>query len=401
MLDVKNTKVVILAGGKGTRLGSLTKDMPKPLLPVNKKPFLDYIINNFSRYGFRDFIILAGYYGDRIKTYYKNYSNKNLNIRVIIEEEPLGTAGCLLLSEDYLSDYFLVTNGDSILDFNYLSLWDNLDESSFICKIALRYVKDSQRYGQVILHKNSSFIKEFSEKSLEKNSAGLVNGGVYLLNKKILSYIEKKQCSIEQDIFPKLVKNNKILGAKFEGFFIDIGIPSTYKSVQNEINLFLYKPAVLFDRDNTLNRDHGYTFKIADLEWLKGAMEFIRKCNDIGKYVFVVTNQAGVAKGKYKETDVQKFHDEMQLQLNQIGAHVDEFVYCPHHPDGVISKYKKKCNCRKPESGMLEYLKNKWYVDWEKSFLIGDKQSDIQAAEKFGIRGLLFENSFDLRELIK
>ena len=153
------------------------------------------------------------------------------------------------------------------------------------------------------------------------------------------------------------------------------------------------RPAVFFDRDGVLNIDVNYLYKIEDFCWIAGAKETIKYYNTKGYYVFVVTNQSGVARGYYSEDDVTKLHNWMQTQLSLVGAHIDEFSHCPHHPDGIVEKYKLACECRKPQPGLLQNALNKWPVDKENSLLIGDKLSDIQAAEAAGIKGYLFQGN--------
>lgn len=153
------------------------------------------------------------------------------------------------------------------------------------------------------------------------------------------------------------------------------------------------RPAVFFDRDGVLNRDYGFVHRIADLTWCDGAIAAVRQLNQVGYLVFVVTNQSGIARGYYDELSVQAFHAEMQRQLGAEGAHIDEFVYCPHHPEGQDARYAIHCRCRKPAPGMIESLMERWPVDRAQSFLIGDRESDLQAAKAAKISGYLFNNN--------
>jgi heptosyltransferase-2 len=150
------------------------------------------------------------------------------------------------------------------------------------------------------------------------------------------------------------------------------------------------RPAVFFDRDGVLNVDKGYTYREDDFEWMPGAIEAIKQLNDKGHYVFCVTNQSGVARGYYSEGDVQKLHSWMNEELANHGTHIDAFYYCPHHPDFGDETYRKACLCRKPEPGLVLQALADWNVDKDESFLIGDKDSDIQAATCAGIKGKLF-----------
>jgi D-glycero-D-manno-heptose 1,7-bisphosphate phosphatase len=151
------------------------------------------------------------------------------------------------------------------------------------------------------------------------------------------------------------------------------------------------RPAAFLDRDGVLNVDHGYAHRPDQLEWIAGAPEAVRLLNEAGYYVFVISNQSGVARGYFEETAVQQFHAHMQDALRAQGAHIDAFYYCPHHPDGVIKELAIQCRCRKPAPGMLEQAARDWPIDLNRSFLIGDKDDDLAAANTFHIRGIKFD----------
>lgn len=160
------------------------------------------------------------------------------------------------------------------------------------------------------------------------------------------------------------------------------------------------KPAVFFDRDGVLNKDIHYLYRSEDFTWISGAIETIQYFNKLGYYVFVITNQSGVARGYYTEQDVQRLHQWMNQQLALQQAHIDDFFYCPHHSDGIIPVYTKDCFCRKPHTGMIEQAKKKYTIDMEKSLLVGDKKSDMKCAENAGILGIQFTGT-NLYEILK
>jgi D-glycero-D-manno-heptose 1,7-bisphosphate phosphatase len=147
----------------------------------------------------------------------------------------------------------------------------------------------------------------------------------------------------------------------------------------------LQRPAVFLDRDGTLNHDTGYVYRSADFRWLPGAMSAIRQLNDSGCYVFVVTNQSGVARGIYDEAAIRDLHHWMNEELRAAGARIDDMRYCPHHPQGSIAAYRTTCSCRKPAAGMLLDLMTVWPVIREASIMIGDKESDAAAGRAAGI----------------
>jgi D-glycero-D-manno-heptose 1,7-bisphosphate phosphatase len=151
------------------------------------------------------------------------------------------------------------------------------------------------------------------------------------------------------------------------------------------------KPAAFLDRDGVLNVDHGYVHRPERLEWIADAPEVVRMLNEAGSAVIVITNQSGVARGYFGESDVKRFHAHMQEELKARGAHVDAFYYCPHHPQGSVAPYAIACNCRKPKPGLLEQAARDFVIDRKRSFLIGDKDDDVAAAQAFGVRGIKFD----------
>ncbi len=155
--------------------------------------------------------------------------------------------------------------------------------------------------------------------------------------------------------------------------------------------------AIFLDRDGTLNIEKNYLYRIEDFEFIKGMPEAIRKWNELGYLVIVITNQAGVARGYYREEDVKILHEYINECLKKLGAHINSFYYCPHHPTEGIGKYKIECNCRKPKTGLLEKAIVEFSIDVNKSYLFGDKESDLEAGSKMKIKSFLVDGkSFDI-----
>lgn len=391
-------QAVILCGGLGTRLGELTASTPKPMLPVAGRPFLDHLIQEVARYGFDRITLLAGRFGERIRDAYDGRLMFGARLDVEIEPRAMGTAGALGHAQEAgrLDPTFLVLNGDSFVAADLLAFvrrWDALRSAdpALAALVLLRRVADVGRYGAVTLA--GGRIVEFREKAAgREGTPGLVNAGVYVLDRSIVSDLFAQPASLESDILPPLAAAGRLSGltAADGAYFIDIGIPADYQAAQQDLPARRTRPALFLDRDGTLNIDHGHTHRPQDLAWQPDAREAVRIANERGWFVFVVSNQAGVAHGYYDEAAVKAFHAAMQAELRAIGAHVDAFSYCPHHPSGAVAAYRLACRCRKPSAGMIEDLMAHWPVERTRSVLIGDAETDLQAAQAAGIAGLRY-----------
>lgn len=379
-------QAVVLVGGLGTRLGRLTRDLPKPMLPVAGEPFLDILLRNIARHGIEEILLLGQYHASKLRDHYSSGRIGGAAVRVLEETERAGTGGALREARSSLDEVFLLSNGDSFFDFNYLALMQHFVGRGAQLAIALREVPDVSRYGKVTIDNEGSVVS-FAEKTFGAEGGGLINGGVYVVSRRLVSQIGPGEISLESDVIPGLVRAGQVCGQRFDGYFLDIGLPETYEQAQRELPEVERRKVVFFDRDGTLTRDHGYTYQVNDLVFLPGAVDAIRRLNDAGKLVIVLTNQAGVARGYYTEADVRLFHAAMQRLLQADGAHIDGFFFCPHHPD-----FSPRCFCRKPNTGLFEQACAQFRVNLDGAVMIGDKLTDIQAAENFGIRGLLTDS---------
>ena len=162
------------------------------------------------------------------------------------------------------------------------------------------------------------------------------------------------------------------------------------------------RQAVFFDRDGVLNEEVGYLWEVERFKWIDGAREAVKLCNERGLLAVVVTNQSGIARGLYTAREVDALHAFMQRELSAVGAHIDAFYYCPHHPEGVVEEFSIVCECRKPKPGLILRACAELDINPAQSILFGDSRRDIEAAEAAGLRdGILFTggNLFDVVKL--
>ncbi|MFG1461269.1 HAD-IIIA family hydrolase [Xanthobacter sp. DSM 24535] len=383
-------QAAILCGGLGTRLGSLTAQCPKPLLPVDGRPFLEILSEELVRQGVDRILLLAAFESEQVRDFAATLPGRleaDIQVEVCIEPDRAGTGGALWHAREHLDETFFLLNGDSWFDVPLERLAAALPADAAVAGVlGLRALEDTGRFGVVRLE--GEVITEFAARP-EHPGAGLVNAGVYLFRRSILSALTPKG-SLEQDALPGLARAGHLRGVPASGYFIDIGIPDDYARAQYEIPARRRRPAVFFDRDGVLNLDHGYIGQVERFEWVPGAREAIRRVNQAGYYAFIVTNQAGIAKGHYDEAAYRVVRAHMRDELAQIGAHIDDERFAPDHPDGIVAAYRRVSDWRKPGPGMLLDLLRRWPVDAAHSFLIGDQPTDIQAAEAAGIPGHLF-----------
>jgi D-glycero-D-manno-heptose 1,7-bisphosphate phosphatase len=374
-------------------LGELTRDHPKPLLTVGDAPFLDELIWRLARFKFRRLLLLAGYKADKFTDYLAQRARDlAIDIKLVVEPQPLGTAGALRFAADKLDPTFYLLNGDSLFDFNWLDLVPFAAAHSPLIAMALRHEPDASRFGVVEI--DGERVVGFRERG--GPAGGTINGGVYLVSRDIVPFLPESG-SLERDVLPGLSARGRVCGRVYDGFFIDIGTPASFVQAPALLRANRQRPAVFMDRDGVLNADHGYVHRIDRFDWLPGAIKAVKLINDSGRYVFLVTNQAGVARGYYPESQVGALHHHIQLVLRANGAHFDDIRYCPYHPESEIPAYKHASNWRKPEPGMILDIMAHWPIDAAHSLLIGDKASDIDAATHAGIEGHLFTggNLFD------
>jgi D,D-heptose 1,7-bisphosphate phosphatase len=387
---INNVDLVILAGGKGTRIKKKLGKYPKPMLKFNTKHFIQYILNNTSKYNFKRIIILCGY---RHKIFFQKYHNKIINFTKIIcvkEKKLLGTGGALINLKKLNVKDFILINGDTIFDIDLNSLLSTLDKNQ-IGTVALINSKKqkSEKLNKLVLINNKV--------QINKNST-LMNGGVYYFKKNIFKYI-KKNLSLEDDVLIKLINKNKINGKIFNNFFIDIGSEYYLKMAASKLKKHFKKPAIFLDRDGVINYDYGYVYKYKDFKFKRGVLKGLKFLTKKKYRIFIVTNQAGIGKGIYTENKLIKLHKKIKENLQKINIFFDDVQYSPYHPNAKIKKYKKKSSLRKPGNKMIENIKLNWDLDLKKSFMIGDKITDKLAAQKSGIK--FFYAKDDFFKLIK
>jgi D,D-heptose 1,7-bisphosphate phosphatase len=382
-------QAVILAEGSDapptTRFGDRTATAPKSMLNVGGRPFLDTLIDEIARYdALEEILLLAGHEAEPFLARYAGAVRGRTRLTVALERERLGTAGALAHAAGLLQKRFLLLNGASFFDINLLDLVWRADSS--LVHTALRADVGGDRSDRVVL--DNDRIRAFVAPG--HGATGPVNAGVYVIDRSIIDGIDRLPASLEQDVLPALAADGALKGTYYPGYFVDVGIAQDLASAEVALKERLRRPAVFFDRDGVLNHDSGYIFEPSKLKWIDGAREAVKAVNDAGYFAFVVSNQSGVARGLYEESDVRALHRWMADEMASLGAHIDAFEYCPDHPEGTIERYRRVSDRRKPAPGMITDLLGRFPVDADDSILIGDRAGDLEAARAAGLKGYLF-----------
>lgn len=232
--------VILLAGGFGTRLQSVVKDVPKPMAPVNGKPFLFYLLQYLTAFPVNRFILSIGYKGDAVKEY---FGNKFADIPIVyaLEESPLGTGGGIVNALSYAStEEVLILNADTFFKIDVTAFLQQHKVHKASVSLCLRSVPNASRYGTIELGSNNRILAFREKNGLERE--GVINGGIYLFNSSIRDSIQhlKMPFSIEKDFFECYLQKMDFYGFVFSDYFIDIGIPSDYQQVQHDFREFGY-----------------------------------------------------------------------------------------------------------------------------------------------------------------
>ena len=227
-------QAILLAGGLGTRLRSVVADRPKPMALIEGKPFMEYVVRQLSRQGIGEIVFAVGYKGSMVEEYFQDGKKLGLKVSYAYEKELLGTAGAIKNAGKQISeDWFYVLNADTFYQMEYQRLWAAKEEKNLDFALVLRRVEDVSRYGRATLHQG--MLTGFNEKT-EEALPGTINGGVYLMNRRLLSEIPEGKVSLETEMIPLWMKAGRRLGGVVnEGYFIDIGVPEDYFRFQEDV----------------------------------------------------------------------------------------------------------------------------------------------------------------------
>ena len=412
-------KVVIMAGGKGTRIASVNSEVPKPMIEIGGKPILQWQIENLKACGLTDIILVVGYMGEVIQGYFKDGTSFGVHISYFVESTPLGTAGALFKMSQ-LTDDFLLMCGDVILDVDFnrfiafhhknkawASLMTHPNGHPYDSSLLVTKVLSPQELGGLPIdtHCVVQWMNKEDERSYYKNR---VNAGIEIISPALLqetmrNYVPRHpenpdKIDLDRDVLKTNIQSGRIFAYDTPEYIKDMGTPDRYYEVESDIlsgkvkarNLIKKQKAVFLDRDGTINQYVGFLTKPEQFELIPEVPAAIKLINKSGYLAIVVTNQPVIARGDCTWEGLQMIHDKMETELGKAGAFLDGIYVCPHHPDkgfeGERPEYKVACDCRKPGSGLILRAAQDFNIDLSQSIMIGDSDNDIEAGRQAGLR---------------
>lgn len=403
-------KVVIMAGGKGSRISGLVSDLPKPLIKIGSKTVIENEIQCLREQGFHDFIITVAHMAEQIMKYLGNGDKLGVHIEYYMEEQPLGNAGALFRISHMLSEDFLLINADSIFDINLKLMLEYHQKKRGMATIFTHPNDHPFDSGLIISNKDGSverwLTKEDERPKWYKNR---VNAGIHILNKQILDdynalSMSGRKIDLDRDLLKPLAGTGRLFCYDSPEYIKDMGTPDRLEHVKRDLDTGLIaakslckkQKAIFLDRDGTINKYVGFLTDIKDFELIEGVAEAIRLINKSGYLAIIITNQPVIARGEIDEDYLEKIHCKMETLLGEEGAYLDAVYYCPHHPDqgyaGEIPELKTDCNCRKPKPGLFIQASEDFNINLEESWMVGDSKNDILAGSAAGCKTVLIGN---------
>ena len=428
-------KVVIMAGGKGTRISSVASDIPKPMIKIDGMPILEHEIQCLREQGFDDIIITVSHLGNIIMDYFGDGSGLSpvtgfpfgVHIEYYFEKEPLGNAGALFKIKDKLTSDFFLLNADAMFDVDFNRFLKFHQEHGGLVSLFTHPNSHPYDSGLIIANENNEVEKWLAKEDVRpRYYKNRVNAGLHIINPSIFELVgidsEKIglvgndgkiiKVDLDRQLLKPLAGTGKMFCYDSPEYVKDMGTPDRYYSVCADFeagrvtgkNLKNKQKAIFLDRDGTINKYVGFLRNIDEFELVNGAAEAIRRINESGYLAIVITNQPVIARGEVSFSQLEEIHNKMETLLGKEGAYLDAIYYCPHHPhkgyEGEISELKIDCDCRKPKPGLLLKAAEIFNIQLSDSYMVGDADSDIQAGRAAGCTAMKIEEG-GLLEAIK
>lgn len=386
-------QAVILAGGKGTRLQPFTLTSPKPMYPIHGKPYIEYLIEQVKNFGISDVILLLGYKAEQIINLVENTPHQGLNISYQVTPEEYETGARIRFAKDLIKEDFLLMYCDNYCPINFDRHKNDFNHNHAIVQMMAYANRDGYTKNNLCVNGQTVLVYDKSRK--EKN-LNCVDIGYALISCKVLEWLpDDENLSFERFVYQKALEKGKLYASITEHRYYSIG---SYERLPLTEQFFSGQKAVFLDRDGTINTrppQACYVESVEDFHWLDGAQEAIRKLNDAGYLVLLISNQPGIARERLTWETLYAIEKKMNDDLKEYGARIDKAYYCPHNWD-------EGCQCRKPKPGMLYQAQRDYNLNIPLDcVLIGDDDRDIDAANQADCRSLQVSDEYPLIQAVK
>lgn len=391
---------VIVAGGLGTRLGDLTRELPKPMLPIGGVPLLRRQVDQFREAGIGRVVILAGHLSPVIEERALAWSDERCRIEVVVEREPLGSGGCLQLVPQAHGP-LVVAFGDVVFDMDLSALVEahRRREATITAVVHPNdHPHDSDLAGLDRDGRLTALHRKPHPPGLVARN--VVTAGVFVVDSALAATLPCRKLDLVHDVVAQAhARGEPVYAYETTEYLKDMGTPTRYRRVCDDwargriAAARRPRPTAFLDRDGTINRHVGYVSRPEQLELLPGVADAIRSLNRAGVQVVVVTNQPVIARGECDEAGLEAIHARLESLLGHEGAFIDRLYYCPHHPHrgfvGERPELKIPCECRKPGPGLLHRAMQELRVDVARSWMCGDSPCDAVAARRARVQPVL------------
>lgn len=399
MNDWRHTPVVIMAGGRGSRIASISGDLPKPMLSVCGKPVLAHQIEVLRGQGVADVTITTGYGGKHIHEYFRDGADFGVRIAYHHEETPLGSGGALLELRGTLPGDFVLINGDVIFDIDLKRMLDFHKRSRALATLAAHPNSHPHDSALLVVDSEMRIVDWLHKEDARDLYHNRVNAGIHVLSPRLLedAAAPAGKVDLDRDILKPAVGGGGMFAYDTPEYIHDMGTPERYEMVSGDVrsgrvaarNMQKRQKAVFLDRDGVINVHDGHIAHWRDLRLLPGAAEAIRTINRSRYLAIVITNQPVVARGECDFDGLDRIHQRLAVLLGREGAYLDALFFCPHHPDsgfpGERRELKVDCDCRKPKAGLFFQAARQYNISLADSFMIGDSLRDVEAARNAGV----------------
>lgn len=386
--NLRDVTAAVLAGGLGTRLRPVLGERPKVLAPVGGRPFLSYLLERLAAAGIERAVLCTGHRGDEVEAC---FGDRHAGLELVYSREsaPLGTGGALRHALAGLaSESVLVVNGDSLIEADLGDLWECHRRNDAEVTMLLVEVPDARRYGTVRAD-DAGRVHGFEEKRAVR-AAGWINAGVYLIRRERLAGIPAgRAVSLERELLPAWL-SGRVYALRTRARFLDIGTPESFAEAERLLETASRRRErrwVILDRDGTLIAERHYLSDPEQVELIPGAPAALIRLRDRGVGAVVLTNQSAIGRGLFDAERLEQVHARLRGLLAAHGASVDAILVCPHTPED-------RCECRKPRPGMVERARAELGLDPRRSFVVGDKDCDIELGRNVGATTLLVRTGY-------